>query len=273
MPMIVRLLVRDPESIASFLSSELSACQSWLVDNRLSLHVGKTECILFGTKKRVGTSGDFIVTCGGEVVKRVTSVNYLGILLDQCMNFNDHVSLIFKKANSRLSFLYRYASLLDPQTRKLLCSSLIAPNLEYCSSAWYPGLGSSLRNRFDIIQRKMVRYIKGWGPREHVGEEEINSVGWVIFPKRVSFFKLNHVFKIRLGLAPRYLSEDFCPINTVHSHRTRNSMAGYTVNVGKYPVGTFHYSSIREWNALPDNVKGVTNLPLFKHKLKLHFSS
>ena len=35
---------RDSNIIASRLSSELSRCKQWLVDNRLSLHVGKTEC-------------------------------------------------------------------------------------------------------------------------------------------------------------------------------------------------------------------------------------
>ena len=40
----------DAAEIARFLSIELSNCSKWLVDNRLSLHVGKTECILFGTR-------------------------------------------------------------------------------------------------------------------------------------------------------------------------------------------------------------------------------
>ena len=41
---------RDPKVISDRLSSELSTCKSWLVDNRLSLHVGKTESLLFGSK-------------------------------------------------------------------------------------------------------------------------------------------------------------------------------------------------------------------------------
>ena len=40
----------DAAEIAHFLIVELSNCSKWLVDNRLSLHVGKTECILFGTR-------------------------------------------------------------------------------------------------------------------------------------------------------------------------------------------------------------------------------
>ena len=37
----------NPSVIANRLSVELSSCRNWLIDNRLSLHVGKTECVLF----------------------------------------------------------------------------------------------------------------------------------------------------------------------------------------------------------------------------------
>ena len=43
----------DPTIIASRLSEELASCRRWLIDNKLSLHVGKTECILLGTQRRL----------------------------------------------------------------------------------------------------------------------------------------------------------------------------------------------------------------------------
>ena len=44
---------KNPDVIAERLSVELSTCKRWLVDNKLSLHVGKTECLLFGSRKRL----------------------------------------------------------------------------------------------------------------------------------------------------------------------------------------------------------------------------
>ena len=43
----------DPDEIAEQLSKELESCRQWLVDNKLSLHLGKTEAILFSTKKKL----------------------------------------------------------------------------------------------------------------------------------------------------------------------------------------------------------------------------
>ena len=47
------LLVSDkiPQYVADKPSKELESCRQWLVDNKLSLHLGKTEYVLFGSKK------------------------------------------------------------------------------------------------------------------------------------------------------------------------------------------------------------------------------
>ena len=71
----------DPKVIADRLSSELSRCKHWLVDNRLSLHIGKTESLLFGTKRRLKGAENFCVFCDGTPVERSFSDKYLGVFL------------------------------------------------------------------------------------------------------------------------------------------------------------------------------------------------
>ena len=263
---------KNAGNLATFLSRELSSCKKWLVDNRLSLHVGKTESILFGTRRSISRAGDFKVTCDGEMVQRVTSVKYLGVILDQFLQFDEFVAKTCDKANGKLRFLYRYSSLLDFNTRRLLCNSLIYSNLTYCVSAWYPGLGTALQQRLDTIQRKVVRYANGWRPRSHVGAQEISAVGWLCFPKRVQFSKLCQLFKVRMGVAPDYLSADFIHLRDTHSHSTRGSDLNYFADSRKFPPGTFHYSVVREWNDLPDTIKKARNLVGFKRELRKHLS-
>ena len=262
---------KNATDIANFLSTEISSCQKWLIDNRLSLHVGKTECVIFGTRKRLKKVGDFTVTCDGETVQRVTSVKYLGVILDQYLCFDDYVDSICDKADNKLSFLHRYSSILDFKTRRLLCESLISSSLTYCVSSWYSGVGQRLKTRLEVIQRKMVRYVNGWHPRYHVGLPEITAVGWLFIPKRVSFFKLCHLCKVKTGQAPQYLAQDFQTTASVHSYSTRGSELNYVPNCRDFPNNTFHYTVVREWNELPANVKSETSLVRFKRALKHHF--
>ena len=87
------------------LSENLSSCRNWLVDNKLSLHLGKTEAILFGTKRKLKNVKDFTVKCGDIIIQNVKCVKYLGLMIDENLSGVDIVSNILKKSSSRLKFL------------------------------------------------------------------------------------------------------------------------------------------------------------------------
>ena len=50
---------KDPKVISEKLGLELEMCSKWLIDNKLSLHMGKTECILFCSKRKLRKINNF----------------------------------------------------------------------------------------------------------------------------------------------------------------------------------------------------------------------
>ncbi len=72
----------DPRAISDTLSQELELCNEWLIDNRLSLHLGKTEAILCGTKRKMRNIEDFEVKYKGNTIEYVSEVKHLGIKID-----------------------------------------------------------------------------------------------------------------------------------------------------------------------------------------------
>ena len=143
---------QDPESIATQLSQELKSCYDWLVDNKLSLHLGKTESILFSTKRKSKLNNNFRVFFNATPITKVNSVKYLGVNLDSTLSGESIVSTITKKATSRLKFLYRYNSILKEQSKKILCSALIQSHLDYCCSSWCTSLNK--------LQKRDYRFCK-----------------------------------------------------------------------------------------------------------------
>ena len=268
---------KDPIVIANRLSVELSNCKNWLTDNRLSLHVGKTECHLFGTKRRLGKVGDFSVKCDGTAVSRVVSVKYLGVVLDANLSGTDHVTSLIKKCVGRIAFLYRNSYLLDFNCRRILCSALIQPYFDYCCSSWYSGLTGRLRDRLDVLQRRMVRYIFSYGPRHHVGSGDIKALSWLLVKDRVRCFKLVHevvhVHKVVHKRAPSYLAKRFLPVQGTHVHNTRSSSFNFRISKElSDSQSSFSYTAIKEWNNLPSALKAIESEKLFRQKLRDHFS-
>ncbi len=69
----------NPKDISNTLTKELQSCREWLVDNKLSLHLGKTEAILCGSKRNLKNAQDFELKCNGVSISSVSVVKYLGL--------------------------------------------------------------------------------------------------------------------------------------------------------------------------------------------------
>ena len=74
------------------------------MDNKLSLHLGKTESILFGSKRKLKKVESFDVKCDNKSIKHVNSVKYLGVQIDNDLSGNSIVKDIVTKVNLRLRF-------------------------------------------------------------------------------------------------------------------------------------------------------------------------
>ena len=217
---------KDPRVISDKLGLELEMCSKWLVDNKLSLHMGKTECIIFGSKRKLRKINNFSVECNGHTIKAQRSVKYLGLTLDDQLTGEAIVNSIVQKVNGRLNFLYTPCNFLEEKLRKSICSALIQCHIDYACSSWYSGLNKQLKKKIQICQNKTVRFIKNLGPRSHIGFLELNSLNMLNVDFRVKQLRLSHVNKIFNGTGPSYLSEQFIKVSDVHF--TRGSTENFT---------------------------------------------
>ena len=66
------------------------------------------------------------------------SAKYLGIHLDNQLNFNTHVDAISRKAHSIKAFLSRNLSHCSQQVKETAYNTFVLPAVELASSAWDP---------------------------------------------------------------------------------------------------------------------------------------
>jgi len=150
---------RNPDIIRQKRGQELENCNKWLIDNKLSLHLGTTECILFGGKRKVKQFNNFDIDCSDHTLQSQESVKYLGHVLDNTLSGSSCVAGIIKNVNTRLKFFYRHSNVLDFDIRKTLCNSLIQCQFDYACSAWFNSFNKTLRNKLQVTQNKVVRFI------------------------------------------------------------------------------------------------------------------
>ena len=262
---------KDPEVITRKLGSVLDSCNRWLVDNKLSLHLGKTECVIFGSRRRLSKVSDVKVECAGHTIVAKKSVRYLGIEIDQYVSGEEIANHVLHKANARLKFLYRQANYLNQNCRKLLCSALIQCLFDYASSSWFSGLNSKFKNKLQITQNKMVRFITSRGPRSHVGQQERSKIGYLNVADRVKFLRLCHAQKVFNNSCAPYPHDHFEKVSEVHRYSTRSSTYNFRVQKIKgAATSTFFNCAIHDWNSLPDEIKKIKQMSMFKSAIKRH---
>ena len=120
-----------------------------------------------------------------------------------------------------------------------------------------------------MLQRKMVRFVYGWGPRSHVGTTTLRELGWLQIPDRAKYFAILHGYKIRKGLAPTYLSQSFVQVSNVHGHQTRASPYDFHISANDRP-GSFSHFCKTQWNNFPIELKSLDSITALKVKLKRH---
>ena len=147
---------KDVLEIERILSVELGAVNEWLCENRLSLHLGKTQSILFGSKKRISKCSELHVTCNGSVIGSESEVTYLGAISDQTLSGASTARSIITKSTNKLKFLYRNVRSLDSKSKAMLTSALIQCHFDYASAIWYSGLTQTLKSKLQIVQNKII---------------------------------------------------------------------------------------------------------------------
>ncbi|XP_077999998.1 uncharacterized protein LOC144452726 [Glandiceps talaboti] len=197
----------DVEHIQAKLNKELEHLNEWLIDNKLSLHLGKTESILFGSNRKLKQCSEMQVSCGGVDIAARQCVQYLGADLDQSLSGETMAAKVVKKSHSRLKFLYRTKKFLDTNIRKLLANCLVQCHFDYVSSYWYSALTMKSKHKLQTSQNKVIRFVLDMSPRTHIEPTHFKELGWLPVGHRDSYIKLNHVHRVRTGLAPKYLSD------------------------------------------------------------------
>ena len=264
---------KNRSTIEKELAEDLETVSHWLVDNKLSLHLGKTESIIFGSKQKLKQNKDLHITCNGQVINSTSSVKYLGATLDQHLTGESMVTSIIKKTNARLKFMYRKQAFLTDHTKRLLVSSLIQCHFDYACSFWFHGLNKYWKDKLQITQNKLVRYVFNLEPRSHISNQHFVSLNWLPVSKRVEQITLCHVFKIKHGLSPSYMSQNFVTQDSVHTYRTRSSEHGSFVppKVKSFGIKSFAYLGCKLWNMLPPHIRSIPTFDTFKGAVKNHF--
>ncbi len=211
-----------------------------------TLHLEKTEAMICGTKNKIKKKEGFAVKCKDTTINSTTEVNYLGIKIDETLSGNGILNTILEKCNGRIKFLYRQARCFPTALKKTLCQSLVQSHLDYALSSWYVAMSQKAKNKLQIIQNKMTRFILDLGPRTHITTKHMVDLNTLKLPEGAKQLRLTTTHKIYYKQAPTYIQTKFNKTRDRAQH-TRGSHLNFVVpNVKGAESNTFYSNATKD---------------------------
>ena len=119
------------------LNFELQKVSNWLKENKLKLNIDKTRTILFHPGKSVFWKNlNFEVKIGKTAVKMVKSYKYLGVIIDNNLNWTEHIEMVKSKLLKAIGVLYKTRYFLNENSLYLIFNSLFMSHIRYGLLCW-----------------------------------------------------------------------------------------------------------------------------------------
>jgi hypothetical protein len=172
------------DELTSYVNCELKKIANWFRSNKMAVNTSKTKFIVFRTRgKRIDPRDCNLLFNTNEIgkiedpnliyeIKRIHNdgdeKNYkaLGILLDEYLSFDDHISYLCAKISKSLYCINRIKNFVTKKSLKMLYDAMIHSHIVYCINVYGCANQTSLQ-KLKVKQKEAIRIISNVGYREH----------------------------------------------------------------------------------------------------------
>ena len=194
----------------------------------------------------------------------------LGVIFDSVFNMENHVTSICQSCYFHLRNIGSIRPYLDNDTAAQIIHAFVTSKLDYCNSLLSKLPQKSLY-RLTKVQNTAVRIITRCNIKDHI-TPHLKSLHWLPIHLRIEYKVLLFTFKIVNSLAPTYLSELLEFKRTPHSLRSeiKKELKEPKTRTTSYGDRAFSVEAPKLWNKLPDHIRSITEINIFKSALKTH---
>ena len=117
------------------MNKDLKSLSQWLKGNKLSLSISKTKLIIFH-RNTVSIDHTLKLKRDGKRLSPSQSVKYLGVLLDEHLQWNDQIAHVKIRLNRAIGIFSKIRHNANPTILKVVYHSLFGSNLLYDTQLW-----------------------------------------------------------------------------------------------------------------------------------------
>ena len=236
----------------------LNRFSKWCATNELTINTKKTKTMVFGSRNKVRGSYIPNLYINNELLQIVPTYKYLGVNLDQTLNFKYHLESLISNISFKLYMFSKIRRYLNEKCAIIVYKSMLMPFFDYCDTVYmYSG-----QKELQKLNRHHIRGMKIWGFQLDENELYIKcNLADLIVRRQVHL--RNDMFKIK-GIEKK-LNNSEIQINT----RLHDGPVFNVTHPNSEPIKrSVMYAGALEWNNLDADVRNIRDILSFKRKQK-----
>lgn len=222
--------------------------------------------MIIRNKKKIVNKSDINLFIENQKIECVTETKYLGMIIDEFLDFNKHVDYLCKKASSKVGLLHRIKDKISTEERICIYKTIFAPHFEYCASILFC-LNESQFKRIQKIQNRGMRAVMRVNKRTSV-KLMLETLNWLSVKQLIYLRTLQLIHKMCNGKVPNYLSRLIKRKQENHNYNLRNINDLNVRNLNRNNTrNSITCEGFKLFNKLPSGIKEEINCNRYKRKI------
>ena len=247
-------------------NTELVKIGTWFQNNKLSLNIDKTNFILIHRRNQ---EINLQLKLNGSLLARKNKIKYLGVTIDQKLNWKPHISNCVTKLNKCLWAVSKLRAYTNVSTLRLIYFSLAYPYIQYGIPRWGGACQTTLQPLL-VKQKLIVKCML---------HQSYRTSSSPLF-SQLGLLKINEVYKFQIGKLlfnqirkNNNIIQNLRSLSDLHAYNTRSVnnqnlyIPSVNSNLGKTSL-TYHGAII--WNSIPTEIRN-SSIYNFKFLLRKYF--
>ena len=258
------------DELVRYVNQELQKIALWFKANKMAVNTSKTKYIVFRTQGKHVNNDLCRLVFNNNVpgspedpnlisqIDRIhnegpeSSFKLLGVLFDEFLSFNEHISHVCAKISKSLFCINKIKNFVDKNALKMLYYAMIHSHLSYCLNVYSCANTTNLQ-RLRVKQKEAIRVICNAGYRDHT-KPLFKSQKILPLDEMIKFAKLKFMHNYTHRKLPLSFHETWTSNqnrNPDRQLRNANDLfipAHHFASVKRFPIFSFPSA----WNAEPE---------------------
>ena len=224
----------------------------WLDQNNMIANPDKFKSIIL--KKPSLKIEDIHITVDEKEIKPASSVDLLGLTIDEHLNFKIYIKKLCKKAAAKLNAIKRLKTYANEKDRKILIDAHVISQFNYSSTVWH-FCGLTEIHKMEKFHERCIRFIYNEYDLEYFELLKLKNLT-TLFGTRTQTM-CYETYKTIHGLNAAYMKDIFNERPSKYPSRHEKDLYIPMVNQVTYGYKSYRVQGPKIWNFLPSEIKEI----------------